>query len=147
MRLSIGRPRLLKVARSPNKHRINTLSLPKPTSMLNWFYMQCTHVQYSVMNYYVGDDIKRVIARRSRGHKHHGDLASVQQALSSPPKPMRLPNSPMPISPSYKAKQAPKLKSTTGLVSTSGTYVPPKAHPLIGQQRSTDVLTNSGKCF
>ena len=94
----------------------------------------------------LGEDIKRVITQRSRGHKRHGDLASVQQALSSPPKPMRLPNSPMPISPSYKAKQAPKFK-TTGLVSTSGTYVPPKAHPLVGQQRSTDVLTNSGRAL
>ncbi|XP_019864285.1 PREDICTED: metastasis-associated protein MTA3-like isoform X2 [Amphimedon queenslandica] len=63
-------------------------------------------------------------------------LDRVRKALSSPPKQIRLHNSPMPISPSYRAKQAPRLscKPTGGsgassTISTSGTYVPPKPPP------------------
>lgn len=62
-------------------------------------------------------------------------LDRVRKALSSPPKQIRLHNSPMPISPSYRAKQAPRLSckptggSGSSTISTSGTYVPPKPPP------------------
>ena len=49
----------------------------------------------------------------------------------------------MPISPSYRAKQAPRLKS----VSTAGTYVPPKAPstspPLVPVKQ--DMIFSAGK--
>ena len=72
--------------------------------------------------------------------------------ISSPAKQFRLHNSPMPISPSYKKTKAPKVKlqpstqSGPGVVSTSGTYIPPKgstsppAHPLATEQKRLTVV-------
>ena len=56
----------------------------------------------------------------------------------------------MPISPSYKAR-VPKLKIGSGVISTSGTYVPPTGsssatYPLLEQKRSS-VTILSGKCI
>lgn len=53
----------------------------------------------------------------------------------------------MPISPSYRAKQSPRLK-TGGTVSTTGTYIPPKggpsgpsssSHPVVSTQKQDSV--------
>lgn len=52
----------------------------------------------------------------------------------------------MPISPSYRAKQSPRLK-TGGTVSTTGTYIPPKggpgpsssSHPVVPAQKQESI--------
>ena len=54
----------------------------------------------------------------------------------------------MPISPSYKKTKAPKLKAAqSGIVSTSGTYIPPKGsvsptvYPLTEQKKLITIQT------
>ena len=100
----------------------------------NWFLTPATGIQL-------------VAAQHKTGQRRRHSLANVQKALSSPPKQFRLHNSPMPISPSYKAR-VPKLKIGSGVISTSGTYVPPTGssttYPLLEQKRSS-VTILSGK--
>lgn len=117
LRKKLGSAAILRAARSPFKH-INIQNLPKPTTT----------------------GIQLVAAQHKTGQRRRHSLANVQKALSSPPKQFRLHNSPMPISPSYKAR-VPKLKIGSGVISTSGTYVPPTGssttYPLLEQKRSS----------
>jgi hypothetical protein len=122
MRKQIGRKALLKAARAIN-YQIVPQSINKPTDQ----------------------ELTEIIAKHKKGQRIQKDntLDRVRQALSSPPRQLRLHNSPIPISPSYRAKQSPRLKS----VSTAGTYIPPKGNspspgplePTSNNQTSSDV--------
>ena len=99
------------------------------------------------------NELQNVVSSHKTGRKRKKPtLANLPKAISSPPKQFRLHNSPMPISPSYKKTKAPKLKvtPTAGVVSTSGTYIPPKGpspplHPLTEQKKLVTILPGINK--
>ena len=90
-------------------------------------------------------------------------LAQIQHVLSSPPKQFKLQTSPMPISPSYRAKVSRRclplqtkmiptvgwcpMQGKTGLFSLPKEAIPVKPHPLVGQQQiaSTGIFVPPGQ--
>lgn len=110
-------------------------------------------LSHTSLVFFKAAEIKLVTVKQKRGYRRHRHpelgLAQIQHVLSSPPKQFRLQTSPMPISPSYRAKVRCKIWSNKRFSPTLylgdlcrvslGYFCPQKIH----QQSHTHLLDNS----